>query len=115
MINNQIIQLKKGIFQEEIGVKQNHRINLFQNLLHKVSMVGLDKMFEQYELAKNERAIECTGKFSRMFGLPCEHFIRRCLDTNSAIEITDIHPQWILQLDYEPLINLDEPRCRALL
>ena len=65
-----------------------------------MSQFALDKLLQQYNLAILETFDkECTGQFSTIFGLPCKHFIKKCLDEGSCISLDNIHVQWRVDIE----------------
>ena len=68
-----------------------------------VSDFTLDKLLGQFKLAeKGGKEEPCSLRFTKSWGLPCCHYIRCCLETNTPILLQDIHDQWLL--DRNPLV-----------
>ncbi|KAN0075872.1 hypothetical protein V8E54_007142 [Elaphomyces granulatus] len=78
------------------------RVPIFtKNFNMLVTAQGLRKVAEQYNKAKADRFDvvklgDCTGAFTKVFGLPCKHEIARQLSLNKdwKISLEDIDPHW---------------------
>ncbi|KAJ1499787.1 hypothetical protein HMI55_004213, partial [Coelomomyces lativittatus] len=38
--------------------------------------------------------MQCTGLFCAMFGIPCQHEIKHCIEDNLRFHTNDIHSKW---------------------
>lgn len=79
-----------------------------------VTAQALRKVVEQYNKAKTDgfdmvKLGDCTGAFTKVFGLPCKHEISRQLNLNKdwKTSLQDIDPHWhFMREDSLPLITL---------
>ena len=103
MLANQRVEINSAIENQRVNkaIRFNHEC--FKNLIFKVSDFAMDKILGQLKLAKLEelRHVECSGLFTKSWGLPCHHYIRHFLETSTPISLVEIHEQWIL--DRNPL------------
>ncbi len=99
MLKNQFTEIKAKIDKDRLFSKGEHRLDVFQNLLRKISQFALDKVFEQFQAARTGTASSCTGKFTKIWGLPCQHFIKDCMASSTPIPLSSINGQWILEME----------------
>jgi hypothetical protein len=73
---------------------------VLKGLLRKISKYALDMIVEQYELVDlSLPPTSCSGKFNKTHGIPCKHHVRRCIESESAILLSDIDIQWHLEME----------------
>ena len=65
---------------------------IFNCLCNKVSFHAMELLFLQYKYAHQEMGA-CSNLFTRRWGLPCKHVIRRRIDLEEEIPISSIHGQ----------------------
>ena len=102
MLANQQVELKVAIENQRLKKGIASAI-LAWSIWH--IMCLMKKLVEQLELAKQGGHGDhpCSGMFMRVWGLPCRHYIRCCLESENLILLRDIHEQWLL--DKNPLAS----------
>ena len=66
----------------------------------RVSHYALAKAHSRFAVAqKLSSATGCTGSFSRTFGIPCSHTLRKYLDSNRHLDLSEFHDQWRVKRD----------------
>ena len=108
MLLNQAKELKSSIMLEQLKLSHRHRLNIFASINKKVSQFALDKILEQYKYADNNEISECTGHFTKIYGLPCKHRILECIGLDSPLSLDDIHVQWRLDVDIASQGNMND-------
>ena len=110
---------RSEIYRESMIVNNRHRLDVFQNLIYKVSQYALNKLYEQFLMIDlSMQPTVCTGKFRKTFGIPCKHEIRDSIECGTPLALSDVHIQWHLQLilneDTVENHQQDSPRKRLL-
>jgi hypothetical protein len=67
--------------------------NYFKDLIYKVSDFTMDKLLQQLKQAEKggHEEQQCSARFTKLWGLPCHHYIRGYLETETPILLLDIH------------------------
>lgn len=68
----------------------------FQGILCHVTQKCLSFLLDKIKISKLEKTSECTGIFTKTFGLPCSHKIRELRDMQLPITLDLIHQQYWL-------------------
>ena len=89
-----------------------HNNDLFTKLCTRIAVYALEKLHEQYQLAKKaciqeEGRGECKGNFSANWGLPCRHMMYDFLKVNDEgrlvatghFDVENIDRHWLLEKD----------------
>jgi len=122
LLENQAVDIGNEINRQSIIVNNRHRLDVFQNLIYKVSQYALNMLYEQFLIIDlSMLPTVCTGKFRKTFGIPCTHQIRGRIECGTPLELADVHIQWHLQLilneeavENHNTIQKDTPRKRIL-
>jgi hypothetical protein len=103
MLANQRVELNATIEKQKQHLVHRFNHHYFKNLIYNVSDFALGKLLGQLKLTEKGGHEEqpCTVRFTKSWGLPCHHYIRSCLETETLILLQDIHEQWLL--DRNPL------------
>jgi hypothetical protein len=106
MLANQRVELNAAIEKQKQHLTHRFNHHYFKNLIYNVSDFALGKLLGQLKLVEKGGHEEqpCTTRFTKSWGLPCHHYIRGCLETETPILLQDIHEQWLL--DRNPLAPL---------
>ena len=117
LLANQRVELNAAIEQEKMRIAHRFSHACFKELVCNVSHFALDKVLDQLKMIENGGAhgMACSGRFTKSWGLPCHHYIRRCLDTQVPISLQDVHEQWMLEKN--PLLRsipLEETGARIV-
>ena len=98
MLSNQMVELNVEIERQKLRRAHHYDHECLNNLIYKVSEFAMEKLIEQLELSKVERNGDvCHGRFKKSWGLPCHHYIRNCIQNKMAIDLQEIHEQWLLE------------------
>jgi hypothetical protein len=121
LLENQAVDIRNEMNRESIIINHRHRLDVFQNLIYKVSQYALNKLHDQFSMIDHSmQPTLCTGKFRKTFGIPCTHQIRERIECGTPLALSDIHIQWHLQLILNEnavdnhTIQQDTPRKRLL-
>jgi len=104
MLANQHVELNAAIEKQRVHKAHRFGHSCFKDLIYKVSDFALDKLLQQLKHVEKGGHEEqpCSTWFTKLWGLPCHHYIHSCLETETPILLHDIHEQWLL--DRNPLI-----------
>ena len=117
MLSNQMVELNAEIERQKLRRAHHYDHECLKDLIYRVSEFAMQKLIEQLERAKEvERDGDlCHGRFKKSWGLPCHHYIRSCIKNEVAIDLREIHEQWMLENN--PLSTIHEeatPRARDM-
>jgi hypothetical protein len=88
------MELREIIEKEKLPVIHAHRQPLFQDLVHKVSQLAMQKMLRRRQMVSDE---SCTEHFKKIYGMPCRHDIRKYQLLNTGLPLDLVHQQWTLR------------------
>jgi hypothetical protein len=93
MLANQHVELNAMIEKQRVHKAHRFGHSCFKDLIYKVSDFTLDKLLQQLKHAENGGHEEqpCSARFTKSWGLPCHHYIRDYLETETLILLQDIH------------------------
>ncbi|XP_030445922.2 protein FAR1-RELATED SEQUENCE 5-like [Syzygium oleosum] len=117
-VENQFQEIKSKLSSEKVRVPHHLHIPLFRNLITRVSVFTLDKLYKQTEIAKSRVELPpCTGHFVQSMGLPCAHEIRFRFSDGLPLDIINL--RWRLDtrsfLDGDITQNYEEDSFKQLL
>jgi len=102
MLANQTTELNAEIRRQQIIVSHHLKQDAFRHLHSKVSLFALGRLHEQLKhVLDGQHTGDCSGKFTKTWGLPCKHMLRIHLERGTCLSLHDIHPQW--HLDTNPI------------
>lgn len=97
----QLVKKKEENFKIELEyakcrLKQRHKIMCFNQIRGFVSPKCLDLIFNQIRLLRKEdfQESECTGLFTKSYGLPCKHKLLALERSGTPITLDLIHDHW---------------------
>jgi len=93
MLRNQFVKLEQKMKEDKVSIAHKHRQPNMRNLIGRVSKFALEKLEEH---KGRERTRECTGTYTSVWGLPCKHRVWEVIDSGTAIELSEVHTQWLL-------------------
>ncbi|CAG8781695.1 8393_t:CDS:1, partial [Racocetra persica] len=86
---------------EMIKILHAQNIPFYAEVVTKVSTFILKKVHEQFLKASNailENPLQpCSGTFKSSMDLPCAHAIKKLLERNQCLQLTDFHQHWRIQ------------------
>jgi hypothetical protein len=87
MLANQHVELNVAIEKQRVHKAHQFDHNYFKDLIYKVSNFNLDKLSATIKHAEKGGHEEqpCSARFTKSWGLPCHHYIRGCLETETPI------------------------------
>jgi hypothetical protein len=93
MLANQRVELNAAIEKQKVHKAHRFGHSCFKDLIYKVSNFALDKLLQQLKHAEKGGHEEqpCFVRLTKPWGLPCHHYIRGCLETETSILLQDIH------------------------
>jgi hypothetical protein len=93
MLANQRVELNVAIEKQRVHKAHRFGHSYFKDLIYKVFNFLLDKLLQQLKHAEKGGHEEqlCSARFTKSWGLPCHHYIRGCLETETLILLQDIH------------------------
>ncbi|RKF96061.1 hypothetical protein GcM1_005004, partial [Golovinomyces cichoracearum] len=78
-------------------------VSLFEHITKRVLTYALNKVLEQYELAKDAtNTSTCTYVFNKTTGIPCQYQIQAMITNNTPLTVLDIHCLWRLDAAAPP-------------
>ena len=86
--------------KERCEIRTNVSIELFSKIRHKISRYALVLLKKQYLYALDRDNLKtCTGYYSRVLEIPCEHVIYCHIDTRQPFEDSEFIKLWELNID----------------
>jgi len=101
-ILNQLAELKLEISAQQVRVPLRMNQDFFRSVARKVSTYALNIMINNYTkaraaLANTENCLaRCFGRTKNVMGLPCAHDIKKMIEEDRALQLTDVHTHWHL-------------------
>ena len=104
-IDTQHVELNQKMDSDKVNLPEKYkRCPLMKRqLVGKVSRYALRLISKQLDLAQDFFDDQCSGEFTRIWGLPCKHIIRDLIDSGRDIGLQDVHVQWWLSMDITEL------------
>ena len=100
MVSNQIRAIDHQQKAQRIAKKRHYLYPIFDLVRGYVSFASMDLVDKQIQLAEaigNTDISTCSGQFTKSYGLPCKHKIRRKLDTAQVLQLIDFDSSWYLR------------------
>jgi hypothetical protein len=94
-LENQFIELRKHIEEDKIKIAHLHRLPVMSRLVNQISNFSLRKIREQHSQSLQDES-DCTGLFTKTYGLPCRHTIKEYIQQKKPLELELVHSQWYL-------------------
>ena len=117
------VQLQERQIYAEIQHQRSHihhrfRIDPLKDVVRKVSAHALTSLYNQYMKARHATAEsplpDCSGAFRKTMGLPCSHDIVLHLQSQTSIQVSEIHSQWHLKDRLTPPATVEVPENSRL-
>ncbi|CAG8514237.1 21835_t:CDS:2 [Gigaspora margarita] len=94
VLENQHKEIKTMIAQETIQILQAQNKPFYAQVVIKVSVFTLKKVYKQFLMVSNvtENLLQpCSSTFKSSMGLPCSHKIQELLEDNQCLQLDDFH------------------------
>ncbi|XP_021840674.2 protein FAR1-RELATED SEQUENCE 5-like [Spinacia oleracea] len=105
-IDNEFQEIKTQVESEKLRVPHKYNVPYFKDLMNKVSIFALKKLYKQYEMASlGTLKAQCTGNFVATMGLPCAHMM--CDWKEGTLPLHLINSQWRIDTKFITSINED--------
>ena len=102
----QVNAIDAGLAQDRIFTPVFANRGLFINLVRRVSRYAITLLVEQHQrvkrVTKDAPLLPCTNTFTGTMGLPCSHRIAKILQSQSSIQLAEVHPFWRITDDATP-------------
>jgi hypothetical protein len=103
----QLNSIRSALANERVKIPMFGDKKLLSGLYRNITRYALRRIDDEHqrlkdaEDPKNPPLPPCSNRFTGMMGLPCAHRLRRLIERNEVVELTEIYPFW--RIDDTPL------------
>jgi hypothetical protein len=105
-LNTKVVSLiEKDLHRPE---RQHTKNYMFVKLTYRISAYAINKLLGHLKLFKETHTSAlppCTGRFTKVWGIPCAHKYYETKERGDRLEARDFHQQWSIKRPDTPLIN----------
>ena len=102
----QVTAIDAGLAQDRIFTPVFANKDLLINLARRVLRYAIMLLVEQHQrvkrVTKEAPLLPCTKTFTGPTALPCSHRIAKILQSQSSIQLAEVHPFWRITDDATP-------------